>query len=397
MNKEHKKSGIINLLIFLIVISLLLTLSCSDDKSSNKKDRRRPGNYSGKKQKAGIIEVERRDITQILEENGELEPVTSAEIKSRISGSVVNIFCQEGDYVKKGSIIAKIVPDLYQTRTMTGLQNSLDKSKIELKNARLDYERKMELYGKGFISEKEMTDAEDTFLKAKMDHNSAKQEYELFRGEVGVSKSINQIKQLSIISPLSGIAISKDVEEGELVTGESTTRSGSLLFEIADLTRLIVKVDVNEVDIYKLKKGDKVNISIPANPSGKYTGYIKRIAPYAESKNGVKVFPTEIQISEKDNRLKPGMSAVVKIVLTARKNVITVPVTALFIDKGGEYVLMPSEGKPKQVRVERGINDAQYVEIKSGINEGERIFSDIPFDLLMKKKGFMPTGQIRKP
>ena len=74
--------------------------------------------YPEKKKKAGIIKVERRDITQILEENGELEPVTSAEIKSRISGSVVNVFCQEGDFVKKGSIIAKIVPDLYQTRTM---------------------------------------------------------------------------------------------------------------------------------------------------------------------------------------------------------------------------------------------------------------------------------------
>ncbi|HBE01872.1 MAG TPA: hypothetical protein DC049_05280, partial [Spirochaetia bacterium] len=310
------------------------------------------------------IKVCRTNITLQLEESGKIAPQTSAEIKSRISGRVVFTSVKEGDLVRAGQTLARIEPDLSQAKIITSLINSLKKTEMEYHNAQKEYERQNELQERGFIAVNTLDTARDNLSRASMEYKSAREEYELFRKETGAAAAVNSTDLLTVISPLNGIILSKDVENGELVSGESSAREGTVLFTAADISTLIIKININEIDKYKVRKGDQVEISIPANPYTVYTGTIINIAPQGEIKNNAVIFPAEISINRHDERLSPGMSATVKININARKNVLSVPVTALFVDKSGEYVYTAGErGRLQKVYVKRGLNDEKNVEI----------------------------------
>lgn len=377
---------------FILTVFLLL-YSCGGSsnpgKNPNSGDRKKPDTPP-------VISVYRADITQILEENGEIAPETSAEVKSRISGRVAEILVDEGDYVEKNDVIAKIEPDLEQARIITSLVNNLKEKEIAMTNMKAEYEQKKQLYEKGFISRSEFQNTEDALSLAEMEYNASYEEYTLFKSEIGSHSSIT-VERLSILSPLAGIVLIRDVEEGELISGESSSRSGTLLFTIADLRRLVIRVSINEVDIYKIDTGNTADILIAANPQGAYTGTVTKISPYAIDEKGIKVFSTEIMLSEQDTKLRPGMSAVVRIAINARKNVLAIPVTALFIEDNREYVIVPAEGNGINKRfVKRGINDSRHVEITEGLSEGDKIYSDIPYQLLGKNGGTIPAYNMRK-
>ena len=349
------------------------------------------------KKKYKIIQVYRTNIIQSLDESGKVAPKKEVEVKSRISGRVVSIKAEEGDYVKKGQVIAVIKPDLSQAKIISSIRDKLTMSKMNLDNKKEDFDRNKELLEKGFISENEFDLAEDELMEAQISYDTALREYKLFKEEIGGVKSISSDQKLSIISPLSGVVLSKEVEEGEIITGESSARSGSILFTIADVSRLIIRININEVDIYKISKGSKVDINIAANPGKKYTGIVKKIAPQTLTVKGVEVFPTEIWIDQKDSKLRPGMSAVIRMHLRARENVLAVPVTAVFVDKDKDYVIAPEkEGGIKRISVERGINDENNVEIKSGLKKGDKIYNDIPVKELMKEGSYIPAYKKRK-
>jgi HlyD family secretion protein len=409
------RAGLLRHILFYILLAILLSGILAGGAGCGKNGGKiSAADPSGKPQARGkkeevkdvskIIPVIRTNITQNLQENGEIAPETSAEIKSRISGRIKQILVTEGATVKKGDIIAYIEPDLEQTKTITSLVNSLRQQEMAYKNAQEVYKQKEELYKRGFIAENEFAKAQDELDLADMNYKAGLEEYSLFKSELGVEKTIS-VERLSILSPIAGIVLKKDVEEGELITGESSARSGTLLFDIANLEKLVIKVNINEVDIYKVTAGHKVDIIISANPQKPYTGSVSKISPFAINKDGIKVFATEIRLDERDSHLRPGMSAVVKISLSARENVLAIPVTALFIDKDKEYVIVPdsrpvqgSTAGPNLAKkyVKRGINDEKHIEIVEGLTEGESIYSDIPFSQLEQLKGSIPAYNVRK-
>lgn len=408
--------------IAIILILLVFLPACGrkenpgSGEQNNTTERNHRSQRGGSDKDPPVIKVFRTDIIQVLEENGEITPEKRAVVKSRISGRVSEILVEEGDFIKKGDSIAKIEPDLEQAKIITSLVNSLKEKEIYLNNIRDEYEQKKELYEKGFISRSEFQKVEDELSIAEMDYDARLEEYTLFKSELGSEKNI-AVEKLTVISPLSGIVLKKMVEEGELISGESSSRSGTELFTIADLSRLVILVNINEVDIYKIEEGNKVDILIAANPQGQYTGVVSRISPYTEEERGIKVFPTEIILEQHDPKLRPGMSAVVKITINAKEDVLAIPVNALFIENNKEYVIVPSksfstknissEKFPKEnsstekngigkVFVKRGINDEKNVEILEGLSEGDMIFSDIPPSLAGKDSSAIPAYNMRK-
>jgi len=390
--------------LFLYILILLVSLSACSKGERKEGLKKKGGKWKNhqwggrnRKKEAKIIQVYITNIIQTLDESGKVAPKKDVQIKSRISGRVTAIKVEEGDYVKKGQIIAIIKPDLSQAKIISAIMDKLNRSKIQLDNKQKNFDRKKELMEKGFISENEFDTAEDELFEAQMDYENALKEYKLFKEEIGGVKTISSDQELSIISPLNGVVLEQKVEEGEIITGESSTRGGSVLFNIADVSRLIIKININEVDIYKISKGNKVDINIAANPNKKYTGIVKKIAPKASTVKGVEVFPTEIEIIQKDKRLRPGMSATIRLYLKARENVLAVPVTAVFVDKEQDYVLAPKKkGGLKRINIKRGINDEYNVEIISGLKKGDRIYSDIPVKELMKEGSYIPSYKKRK-
>jgi HlyD family secretion protein/macrolide-specific efflux system membrane fusion protein len=340
---------------------------------------------------AATVKIVRSDIRQTMEESGELAAATSADITSRISGRVIRVLVREGAHVSRGQVLAMVEPDAAQARSLSDISDRLANAKMSYDEALQDYEAQKELFEKGFVSADQFRQAEDAFKRSERNYQSCKLEYDSLQRDLGMKDL--KVRTLAILAPMSGIVLNRYVEEGEIIAGESTMRSGTKLFTVADLSSLVVKVDVNEVDVYRIEEGLAVSIQVSANPSERYSGRIRKISPYAVNKNGVRMFETEVKFDKPDVRLRPGMTASIRLDIRAKTGVLVAPVTALFLEGEKEYLLAPSSEGPKKIFVERGMADEHNVEIVSGAPEGTVIYGDIPYKELAEKPVFVPEGR----
>ena len=344
--------------------------------------------FKGKKNKTQLMGdapkvkttiVEKGEITIKLEETGEIQPVREIEQKSKVSGKIVRLFVDEGDFVKEMDVIAEIEPDYDQTYEITQKTRNLRTAEITLANAERDFTNKTELFDGGFISETTLDEYRDALERAQIDYNTSLLQYESI-------KEIETIDNVSkVYATASGTVIRKDVEEGEMVVANSGSYSaGTLMMVLADLNKMIVSSHINEVDIGKVQTGMEVMIQVDAYPYVKYTGSINKIAPMAQLINNVKVFPVEIEIDNVDDKLKPGLTANVTIIGEQRSDIVVVPIRSIFADQTGNDVVykVKNDTISGSQQVKTGINDFQKVEIIEGIAEGDTISLTEP-----RKKG----------
>jgi len=348
------------------MIVMLVITSCSVKKSKGK---------GTDKLKTMIVETS--EITVKLEETGIIEPIKEIDIKSKISGKIIEFYVEEGDFVYKDQLIATIEPDYNQAETISRIKNNLELASIRLKNAERDFEDQQELFENKYISANELSDHEDAFAEARINYNAALQQYELIR-EIDTEGNVSRI-----ISTASGTVIQKLVEEGEMVVASTNSFSeGTVIIKLADLERMIVNSHINEVDISKIKKNQKVDIQVDAYPYELYTGVIYKIAAMAIDYNNIKVFPIEIEVDEVDSKLKPGMTANVTIIGEKKSDIVTVPIRAIFSNDDGEDIVykVTNDTLSTEMVVKTGINNFQQVEIIEGVAVGDTISLTEPKD-----------------
>lgn len=348
-------------IVYILLISILLS-SCGKVRVDNSKGK--------KNEKVKSYVVKKGEITVKLEETGEIQPIKEIEIKSKISGKITNFFVEEGDFVNKGDVIAEIEPDYNQAEMITRVKSTLELSEIRLRNAEQDLFDKQKLFEQNFISAKELESYQDALKEARINHKSALQQYDLIK-EIETEDNISRI-----VSTADGTVIQKTVEEGEMVvanTGSYT--AGTVIVVLADLDRMIVKSRINEVDISKVNKNQKVEIKLDAYPYEKYDGVLSKIAAKAISYNNVKVFPVEIEIINVDEKLKPGMTANITIIGEQKKDILVVPIRTLFSNDDNQDIVykVKNDTIANSVIVKTGINNFQQVEIIEGLSEGDSI------------------------
>ncbi|MCK9328927.1 MAG: efflux RND transporter periplasmic adaptor subunit [Candidatus Cloacimonetes bacterium] len=316
------------------------------------------------------VPVTKGEISIKIEETGEIQPQSIVTIKSKVSGKVVKLYVDENDYVENGDLIADIEPDYNQARTIANVRNEVRRAEISYKNAQKDLEEAQVLFEKQFISSDELETASDNVEKARLDLDLANQQFALI-------EDIETIDNVSrVYSTTSGTVIERLIEVGEMVQSSTSSYSeGTILFKVADLNEMIVKTSINEVDISKLpdnKQDDSsVNIRIDAFPYDNFTGKISKVGAQAKTENNVKVFPVEIEILQKDNRLRPGLSANVSIIGETRKDILTIPIRAIFSDNSGNDIVykVVNDTIGSSVLIRTGINDLQKVEILEGLTD----------------------------
>ncbi len=314
--------------------------------------------------------VEKGTIVVKLEETGEIEPIKTVEIKSKVSGKVTRILVAEGDFVNEGDVIAEIEPDYNQAETISRVKKNLELASIRLENAEKDRNEKLELYKKEYISENVFDSVSDELKRAQLEYATALNDYDLIK-EIETENSVSKI-----ISGASGTVIQKPVEVGEMVVSSTGSYSaGTVILRLADLKRMIVKTHINEVDISKIEKDQGVKIQVDAYPYKDYFGNISKIASMAIDYNNVKAFPIEIEIEKVDDKLKPGMTANITIIGEKRENIVVVPIRCLFLDDEGNDIIykVVNDTISTSKKVKTGINDFQKVEIIQGIALGDSI------------------------
>ena len=392
----RKKWWIIIGIIVLIVAGLLFAKSCGKKKQPEKVQSTEEETYT----------VKRGDISSRIEITGEVQPKAMVSLKSKVSGKIVKFYADENDYVTSGQIIADIEPDYNQANTLFNTKAMLQKAEINLKNARKDLADKTVLLKKQFISQEEYDKASDALQAAEIEYAQASSQYEMIR-DLDVPGKVTHVYATS-----SGVVIERNINEGEMVQSSLTSYGeGTVIMKIADLNQMIIKSNINEVDISKFKLSQNAEISLDALPYEKYEGRVVRIAPQAIIENNAKVFPIEISINTSGKIAKPGMTANVTILADSRENVLVIPIRAVFSnDKNQDIVYLvtgtktdtgetKTKGKETTVTnlnsvvtpVKLGTNDLLQVEVIEGLKEGDKILLNEPTanknNFMMKEPG----------
>ena len=329
--------------------------------------------------KVGV--VDRGEVRVTVEETGVVEPERSIVVKSPISGVVQHLYVREGDRVQPGQALARILPDIAQANSLAQLRSEIARAQIARDNARRDYDRAQALSGIGGITQADLDQRRVAYEQADNQWRTANDQLRLVQlsGVTAGDSGSGGAQWARIIAPSAGVVIARGVEEGETVVGgTSAFGGGTALFTIADLSTLVVKAAINEVDIGKVKRGDQVALTVDAFPGDTARGVVRLVPPAARQQERVRVFDVEIEVTGGQQFLRPGMTANVRISGPVHREVVRVPVEAVLLQDGKTIVYKIGGSGPQPVPVTLGLSDLFYVELTGGLAPGDSIALEDP-------------------
>jgi len=308
----------------------------------------------------------------ILTASGYIVAQRKASVSSKGTGVLVYLGVVEGDKVKAGQIIAKL-DDRDIVAQLDEAKSSLQLYKAQLTEVENNYNREKELFSRGLSSQQSLDQAESAYksLLANIDIADAR----IRAAEVSLENMI-------IRAPFDGTVLTKNAEVGEIVApfGASTT-SRAAVVTIADMNSLMVEADVSESNIEKIKQGQDCEITLDSNPGKRFQGYVFKIVPTADrSKATVLV---KVAFKSYDSSVLPEMSAKVSFLSEKTKEekdqtpVLTVPLSAVEDFNGKKVVYLIKDDAAFQKEITTGRLFGNYVEITSGLEEGEKIIDDL--------------------
>ena len=320
----------------------------------------------GNSEKSSAIEsarVIRRDIGSSVLATGIIKPMVGAEVKvgSRISGVVKRLHANIGDHVRAGQIIAELDDAELQTRFNQNLA-ALAKAQADLNYARSAFERTQSLRQKELVSEQESEQAE-TLVKTA--------EAQLKQAEANLEYAKVQVSYTKIYSPVPGVIASVSTQEGETV---SASLAAPTFVNIIDLRRLEVQTYIDETDIGKIQVGQEASFTVDTYPDTDFKGTVTAIYPKAVIQDNVVNYIVTVGINDSQGKiLRPEMTTSMTIYLETRKNVLSVPTSAITRERAERYVTVIEDEKKIQRKVKTGWKDNGFTEIISGLKEGEQI------------------------
>ena len=339
---------------------------------------------TGCSKKAGFTyseaEAVMQDIVNSVTATGTIEPVTSVDVGTQVSGVISKLYVDYNSVVKAGQVIA----ELDRTNLMSELssaQASLKSAQSELDYQKTNYERYKTLYDKGLISANDFEQARLSYVQAQQKTQQQKE---------SVKKAQTNLGYATITSPIDGVVLSKEVEEGQTVASSFSTPT---LFKIArDLTDMRVIADVDEADIGDVKEGQRVTFTVDAFPDDTFEGQVTQVRQEATTESNVVTYEVVISAPNDDLKLKPGLTANVVIFTMEAKDVLAVPSKALrftpreamlnsdetITDTDAKEKVWVKEGSNlKAVAVETGMTNGTLTQITKGLKPGTHVLTEV--------------------
>jgi HlyD family secretion protein len=391
--------------------------------------------------------VARRTIVETVNASGKIYPEVEVKLSPDISGEIVELDVVEGDSVKKGQVVARIYGDIYLTQRdqaaaivnqqqaqMANAQASLGALEAQLDQAKKTYDMQKQLYDEKVISRNEFNTADAAYKTALANLNAAKQGIKgsmasVQSAKAALEKANKDLRLATLVAPMDGIVSLLSVKKGERVVG-SSMMAGTEMMRIADMSKMEVRVDVGENDIPKVHLGDSAVIEIDAFNDRKFTGTVTQIASsnngastqndFSNTSTDVTNYKVYIRLNpdsykdligtKKRFPFRPGMSASADIQTKTHTNVLSIPINAVTtrektdstrensqaikpdetVNKGLDddgldvvvFMVQP-DGTVKKQKVKTDIQDINYIEITSGLKEGEQVVTG-PYDVVSK-------------
>ncbi len=349
------------------------------------------GKESKPKDEPRVIAVKRGPIQARVAETGTLEPARTIEIKAQFSGEIRQVYVAEGQPVAVNQPLVEVQQEPGQARQVAQLRASLEEERVNVDTAKLGLDRMTSLLEKGFVSQKEMEAAEQTYKVAQVRQELAERQLllalggnrELYDRYLEKDLSAGGLEKFVVLSPTAGTILEVKVHRGEIITsGTATFGGGTVLMTIADLKQMIVKAKINEVNIGRVKIGQPVEVRLDALPNRVFQGRVTAIAPKGEKVNSIVTYQVVIEIDNKDNALRPLMTANVDILTDILPNVIALPLEALRTEDGDDIVYVMTNGGRLARKVRVGLRTESKAVIVHGLQEGETVvipsFADTP-------------------
>jgi len=275
--------------------------------------------------------VTQGDITKSVSASGSLQALVTVDVGSQISGQIVKVLVDFNDQVQAGQLLATLDPQTYVSRLRQGQaeiqsqQAQVSQAQAQEAEARAAYNRTKTLFDKGYMARAALDTADAALKSAQAGVRSARAGVNQSQAALAITQT--DLGRTSIVAPISGIIVSRTIEPGNTV---AASLSAPVLFQIAqDLSKLEVKITVDEADIGQVQEGQQVRFTVDAFPDDTYTGVVTQVRKQPETDQNVVAY---VVIAEADNpggKLLPGMTANADIVIQQLRNVMKVPAAAL--------------------------------------------------------------------
>lgn len=310
-----------------------------------------------------LATVERRDLSSKLLLSGEVQPASEQEVKPEVGGKVKEIAVQVGQNVKKGDLLV-VIDDTDLLTEKRSAETAIEGAQLAADKDRGNYERAKELFDEKLISKEVYAN-----LKADLDIS----ENALLKSKSQLQTVEDKLAKTRIVAPFEGTVLDIKVTEGLVVTAAASVNSGTELMAFANLSKLLIVTNVNQMDVSKLSTGAEVSVNMQGDDSNAVKARIEFVAPLATVKNNIKGFEVQALIEDSKSPLKPGMSVSMTVPVGAAKRAISVPIAAVFKQDNDRVVYVRKGEKTERRKVSVGLTTMSYAEITSGLNEGEEI------------------------
>jgi HlyD family secretion protein len=349
-------------------------------------------------------DVQKGDISILVTATGTLEAVTTVQVGSQISGTILALYADFNDKVKKGQVLAQLDPTFLKAQVAQA-EADLERAKASSELSRKQYERSLPLFETNLISESDKDIALTNLELAKTQEKSA---------QASLDRAKTNLDYATILCPIDGVVISRNVDVGQTV---AASLQAPTLFTIAqDLTRMQAKTSIDEADVGKIKQGQEASFTVDAYPDLSFKGNVKQIRLSPEVVQNVVTYDVIIEVPNPELVLMPGMTANVTVLVDRREGVLKVPAGALRFHPAMEkkesasgtsergpmarqmrssgtgegnanpggfkrtgqsalWVLDP-QGKPRPVPVRTGISDGAFTQVVSdSLKEGDKVIT----------------------
>ncbi len=402
-NRRPRKKKVIFGLLVLVLIGLVVLF-----------------NLSSRREKSVRVTVEKttiHDLTSVVSASGEVKPKKNINISAHVPGRIVKIGVVEGQEVRAGDFLLKLDSAQYEANAerdralIQSYKAQLIQAEARLKREENNYARQKKLYDSQLISLEQLESAKVQYDIALAEVRAIR--HQIQQAEASLKSTLDSLSKTVYNSPIDGIITSLRVEEGEVAIIGTMNNPGTVLMTIADLSEMEVEVDVDETDVVGVRLGQMAEVKVDALPNQTLTGVVTKIGSSAVEKltstqRESRDFRVTITLEDPPRTLRPGLSASADIIIAKKKGVLAVPISALVVKeeedsspsskekKETEGVYVVEGGRAKFCPVTKGIMGGLWVEITSGLKEGQEVIVG-PYSALRElKDGILIKAETKK-
>lgn len=347
--------------------------------------RAREADAEGRIKTAAVIQT---NISFAVNAAGEIGPAEQVSVRPEINGKIELLPVDLGDQVTKESLLFKLDDKELQQQRASSL-TAIERAKLELAKAERDYKRAEELLGDNLISQELHDNTQTIYELAK---NS------LDRAERDLAIIEERLTKTEVRAPFDCTVLTRPVSVGQAVSGSGGFNSGTEVLSIADLNSMVINAHVNQADVPRLSVGQSVEVTVEAVTGLRVTGVVERIAPQATIRNNIKGFAARVLLKNVDRRVRPGMTANVKIPVASVENVLAVPLAAVFTEMNPEtgqnerFAYVQAGDRFEKRPLEIGIADFFYAEVQGGLAPGDVVSLELPKEARDRPPGAAAGG-----